>query len=547
MTLSLIPETAPFTGEQRAWLNGFFAGLLNYADGQEGPAGLSPEGFQPGSLATVPAAEPVHEEFPWHNPALSLGERLELAEGKPIERRLMAAMAQLDCGACGYLCQTYSEAIARGDEKDLSRCSPGGKPTLTKLRELIAAAATESPTIKPRPVNGHAAVNLAGPVSAAAPAEQPKYTRQTPFTARLLQKVPLNGSGSAKDTRLIAIDLTGSGISYLPGDSLGVCPVNCSDLVDDVLRRLHASGDEEVPTPDRRRLPLRESLQTVYDINKPSDALIELLAKRATNSTEAAALRQLVDGQEGGYLDDADILDVLTRFRSADLTPDEFVNVLSSLQPRLYSISSSLSAFPNQVHLTVGVVRFQQGARDRKGVCSTFLADRVQHGDPVRIYLQPSHGFRLPAGGATPIIMIGPGTGIAPFRAFLQERKCTGATGLNWLIFGDQHGETDFLYQSELQDYKASGLLTRLDTAFSRDQEEKLYVQHRLLEYAADVWAWIEQGAHIYVCGDAKRMARDVDQALQQIIVEQGRMKPADGKNFLQGLRTAKRYLRDVY
>ena len=544
MTVSLIPESAPFTGEQRAWLNGFFAGLLNFADGAQELPGVALQTLTSTDFKTAPA-ESAAEDFPWHDPSLSLDERLALAESKPLERKLMAAMAQLDCGACGYLCQTYSEAIARGDEKDLARCSPGGKPTAKKLKELMASASAESP-IKPATVNGNGAL-LHQEVTPSAPAAGPAYTRQNPFHGRLLQNACLNGPGSAKDTRLISIDLTGSDIAYLPGDSLGVWPVNCSDLVDDVLGRLHATGDEEVPTPDGRHIQLRQALLNVYDISRPSDALVELLAKRASNPGEAQASKELVDGNEGGYLEDADIVDVLTRFGSAELQPEEFVNVLSSLQPRLYSISSSQAAFPNEVHLTVGVVRYQHGARDRKGVCSTFLAERLQPGDAVPVYLQPSHGFRLPAETSIPIIMIGPGTGIAPFRAFLQERNATGARGLNWLVFGDQHGETDFLYRDELLTYKASGLLTRLDCAFSRDQAEKLYVQHRLLENAADVWAWIQQGAYIYICGDARRMARDVDQALQQIVADQGSMRPADAKAFVQQLAKAKRYQRDVY
>ncbi len=243
-------------------------------------------------------------------------------------------------------------------------------------------------------------------------------------------------------------------------------------------------------------------------------------------------------------------LDLLTHFPSARrLTVARLIAALSPIQPRLYSISSSPRAYPEEVHLTVGVVRYTRNGcqRVRKGVASTFLAERVQPGQKVRIFVQPSHGFRPPANGDTPIIMVGPGTGIAPFRAFLQERQTLGASGQNWLIFGNQRCAYDFLYQHELEQYLRAGLLTRLDTAFSRDQSEKIYVQHRMLEHAARIWDWLERGAHFYVCGDAKRMARDVDRALHQIVTEQGRLSEAEAKSYVAALVRAKRYQRDVY
>jgi len=523
--IPVIPDSAPFSGAQRAWLNGFLAGLVNEPSAQ------------PVSESTAPALVEQEEELPWHDPALSMDERLKLAEGQPKEHVLMAAMAQLDCGACGYVCKTYSQAIARGEEPDLTKCAPGGTETAKKLKQLLPAGGAASAGVV-----AVSEVRLKVPTTADG---KHVYDRRNPFPARMLACSPLTKSGSNKDTRLVALDLKNSGLSYKVGDSLGVYPQNCPDAVQWILEAFKASGAEDVPDRDGSRTDLHELLLRRCVITKPSVRLVELLAESASNATEATRLKAMVDESvpEG-----VEIVDLLTQFPSARPEIEEFVVALAPLQPRLYSIASSLRAHPDQVHLTVGVVRYLNGrGRQCKGVASSFLAERVRPGEKVKVFLQPSHRFHIPPDGQTPMIMVGPGTGIAPFRAFLQERKGTGATGKNWLFFGDQCSECDFLYEDELKGYQREGLLTRLDTAFSRDQREKVYVQHRMLQNGPAIWAWLQEGACFYVCGDAQRMARDVDQTLKQIVAEQGKLSSEAPGAYVAELAKAKRYQRDVY
>ncbi len=373
------------------------------------------------------------------------------------------------------------------------------------------------------------------------------FDRQRPFPAVVREVQPLTRVGSEKDVRFVAFDLRGSGLTYRAGDALGVYPENCPDLVQAILEALGATGDEPVATPDGRRCPAREALARAYTITRTSPQFLALLAQSASDPGEARRLRAAI---ADGLLEDQDVLDLLTHFPSArPAAIGDVIAALPPLQQRLYSISSSQQAYPEEVHLSVGVVRYTRNGcqRLRKGVASTFLAERMQPGQQVRIFVQRSHGFCLPASGETPIIMVGPGTGVAPFRAFLQERQALRATGKNWLFFGDQHRSCDFLYQDELEGYLRSGLLTHLDTAFSRDQPEKIYVQHRMLEHAPRIWKWLQRGAHFYVCGDARRMARDVDAALHQIVAEQGRLTAAEAKAYVAALVRAKRYQRDVY
>lgn len=531
-----IPDNAPFSPEQRAWLNGFFAAVLSMRANLVG-ASVSVDGARSLEAPTVPGpAIEAEEDFPWHDPSLSMGERLKLAEGKKPERQLMAAMAQLDCGACGYLCKTYSEAIARGKEMDLTRCAPGGRDTANMLKELVARNRLGT------------AANPITPDQVKIKKAESGYTRLNPFPARLLQCKPLNGAGSSKDTRLLTFDLKGSGLTYQPGDALGVWAENCSDTVDWILEAIEATGTEKVPVPDGALKPIRDALLRHYVVTKPSTALVELMARAATLPADVEGLKQLLSNDDPGIPDGYEVLDLLQQYRSARPPIEEFAAALSPLEPRLYSISSSLKACPNEVHLTVGVVRFlNPRGRQCKGVASTYLSERIRPGQKVRVFVQHSHGFRLPASGDTPIIMVGPGTGVAPFRAFLQERRVSGARGRNWLFFGDQRSEHDFLYREELERCQRQSVLTRLTTAFSRDQGQKVYVQHRLMEHAADIWAWLKQGAHFYVCGDAARMASDVDRALKQIVADQGTLAPEQAKAFVTDLSKAGRYQRDVY
>jgi sulfite reductase (NADPH) flavoprotein alpha-component len=373
------------------------------------------------------------------------------------------------------------------------------------------------------------------------------YSRQNPYTARLKQVLRLNHPDSAKDTRQVVIDLGTSGIEYLPGDSLGVYPRNCPELAKSIIERLGADHRESVALQNGSCVTAEDALLAHCTITKVSDGVLTLLANHAQKAREQEELRGMLTDDRENFLETADLLDVLERFPSIRLPIAELVNALPPILPRLYSIASSLRAHPGEVHLTVGVVRYNQRARARKGVCSTFLAERIQPGEALAVFVQPAHGFRLPADPSAPLIMVGPGTGIAPFRAFLEERAACGASGKNWLLFGDQHCELDFLYREELEELQKCGVLTRLDTAWSRAQSHKVYVQDRMREQAPLLWHWLQEGACFYVCGDAKRMAPDVDSALIEVAEKQGKLSPADAKAFVRQLAKEKRYLRDVY
>ena len=524
MEIVLVPESAPFNAEQRAWLNGFLAGWLGL---QEAAAVQS----APPLSAPAPDPSPEPEPEPWHDPALGLDDRLKLAEGQPLPRRLMAAMAQLDCGSCGYLCRTYSEAIASGDESSLTLCTPGGSDTAKALKRLVKEGGAAK--------NGDAAH-----VNGAAKPKGAGWSRENPYRARLRRSVNLNREGSEKETRHVEIDLGDDGPAYQVGDSLGIFPTNCDALVDDLLAELRATGEEVVGTPKNGRVPFREALSHHACLTEVTDSLLALLAGSASGD-EAAAIRDLID--DDAPIAGCDVLDVLRRFPGDRPSAPAFAAALSPLRPRLYSIASSPSRHAGQVHLTVRRVAYEANGRVRKGVASTLLADRIAPGSTLRVFVQKSHGFTLPADPDAPVVMIGPGTGVAPFRAFLHERDARNANGPNWLFFGDQRRAHDFLYEEELADLLGRGRLTRLDTAFSRDSERKLYVQHRILEQGAELFRWLESGAHVYVCGDARRMAADVDRALREVVKAHGGRDDGGAKAYLAALASSGRYARDVY
>ena len=380
------------------------------------------------------------------------------------------------------------------------------------------------------------------------------YSKDRPFPAKVTENRLLNKPGSAKETRHFVVSLAGSGLHYKAGDSLGVFPSNRPSEVDEILHRLAATGQEMV-SPAALRLPapipLREALAERLALSKPTRKAVEVLAAKATDAGDKARLAGLLAAESKdvlvNFLEEREFVDLLADFPSARPTPQEFVDQLRKLMPRLYSIASSAKVYPSDVHLTVAIVRYETNHRQRVGVCSTFLSDRVQLGSTsVPVFVSDSH-FGPPANGAADCIMVGPGTGIAPFRAFVQDRAAAGATGRNWLFFGDQKRGTDFLYEEEWQQHLSKGTLTRLDTAFSRDQLLKIYVQDRMRENAAELWSWIKGGAHFYVCGDAKRMAKDVDVALHAIIAEQGGMPLDAAAEYVKQMKKDKRYQRDVY
>ena len=382
----------------------------------------------------------------------------------------------------------------------------------------------------------------ARPAAPAAP-----YSRTNPFPARMLVNRRLSGPESEKDTRHFELDLTGWGLSFEVGDSVGVYPTNDPVLVDEIIRALGATGDEKVPRLKGEPTTLREALLKDYSITQPTPKFLKAIAQRADAAPTLSYLLAPDRKQDlQTYLWGMEVVDFLTEHPSVRFAPEEFVGLVSKLQPRLYSVASSLKAFPDQVHLIVDVVRYESNGRLRKGVASSFLAERADE-VPVPVFPSNAKHFHLPDNPDTPIIMVGPGTGVAPFRAYLQERHATGAKGKNWLFFGAQHVKCDFAYQEDFDVFMKKGILTRLDCAWSRDQAQKIYVQHKMAENADEIWKWIDEGAQFFVCGDARRMAKDVDATLRKIVQEQGGKTVDQANEYVEKLKSDKRYKRDVY
>jgi sulfite reductase (NADPH) flavoprotein alpha-component len=529
---SLVPETAPFSDEQRAWLNGFFAGLVSL-DGA-GVTALSPEqnaALMPG--ATNEFGDTDDGEAPWHDQTLPLPDRMKLAEGKPVRRKMMAAMAQQDCGQCGYNCEDYSNLVAAKKEERLNLCVPGGKETARMLKTLYQELGKS-----PAPPTAKAAIE---PV-ASTPAPGARPSRDNPTTGTFLSRRRLNKQGSEKETFHIEIDLKDSGLDYTVGDSFGIFPTNDPALVDAVLKALNAPAD--FPIGGRA---LRDVLTDGVSLSPAPDMLFQLYSY-LTGGERRLKAKALGAGEDPDR--DAATLDVLAaieKFPGIRPDPEAFIEALDPMQPRLYSISSSPKTHEGRVALTVDTVRYQIGKRYRLGVASTFLGQRVPAGAPLKVYVQKAHAFGLPADPQTPIIMVGPGTGVAPFRAFLHERMATKAKGRNWLFFGHQRSATDFFYEDEFAGMKAQGVLTRLSLAWSRDNNEKFYVQDRMREVGRDLWSWLTDGAHLYVCGDAKRMAKDVERAVVDIVAQHGARSTDQAIAFVADLKKQGRYQQDVY
>jgi sulfite reductase (NADPH) flavoprotein alpha-component len=550
---SFIPESAPFTPEQRTWLNGLFAGLFGLEDSVTPISAAEAAKLLPGLVAGGIAAAEIKTDnaaaaddgAPWHDPAMPMPDRMKLAESRPLPRRFMAAMAQQDCGQCGYNCNDYADALFGKSEKRLNLCVPGGKETSRMLKqlyqELESAPPQTAPTPAPAPVPAETA-----PVSptraAPAPIAGPGRSRDKPVQATFLARRRLNKAGSLKETWHIDIDLAGSNLDYVVGDSFGIFPANDSELVDAVLAAIDAPPD--FPIGDRT---LREELTDGVSLSPAPDMLFELIS-HMTGGERKQKAKKLASGQDpDGDAATLDVLAALHKFPRIRPDPEAFIESLDPLQPRLYSISSSLKTTPARVSLTVDAVRYEIGMRVRHGVCSTFLGGRVAPGDKVKVYVQRAQHFALPADPSKPVIMIGPGTGVAPFRAFLHERQATGAPGHNWLFYGHQRSQHDFFYEDELTTMHAAGFLTKLSLAWSRDGKEKVYVQQRMREAGRELWSWLNDGAHVYVCGDALRMAKDVEAALLDIITEHGGRAPADAAKFLAELKASDRYQADVY
>jgi sulfite reductase (NADPH) flavoprotein alpha-component len=526
--IEIIPSSAPFSEAQRSWLNGFFAGLLS----TDRPAPLSAE--QGAAVLQGPLSDGDDGEAPWHDQTMPIADRMKLAEGRPLRRRMMAAMAQQDCGQCGYNCNDYSDAIAGKAEARLNLCVPGGKETARMLKAL-------NEELERAPAASSGAV--AAPI-AAAPATIPELgrSRDNPAPATFVSRRLLNKPGSEKETWHIDFDLSGCGLDYVVGDSFGIFARNDLGHVDQIIALLGASHTTEV-----RGRTLREVLQDDVSLAPAPDTLFELLSF-ITGGAQREKARALAQGEDpDGDAATLDVMAALQKFSGVRPHPEAFVEALEPLQPRLYSISSSHNATPGRLSLTVDCVRYVIGKRKRLGLASTFLAERINPGDQVKVYVQKSHGFSLPQDPKTPIIMIGPGTGIAPFRAFLHDRRATGAPGKNWLFFGHQRSDYDFFYADELNAMKTSGLLTRMSLAWSRDGNKKFYVQDRMREVGRELWTWLAEGANVYICGDAKRMAKDVERALVDIVAQFGARSTDEAVLFVADLKKKGRFQQDVY
>lgn len=382
----------------------------------------------------------------------------------------------------------------------------------------------------------------------AAPAAAPAYSRSNPFQAEVLENINLNGRGSDRETRHLELSLEGSGLQYEPGDSLGIYPQNHPGLVDELIHEMGWNPGELVPvnTMGEER-PLRDALIHNYEITQLTKPLLEQVAQLSAGGK----LGELVKPESGqelrNYMKERDLLDLVRDFSLQKLPAGELVPLLRKMPPRLYSIASSAKANPDEVHLTIRAVRYHAHGRDRYGVCSVQIAERTEPGDTLPVFIQHNENFKLPSDGDVPIIMIGPGTGVAPFRAFMQEREEIGAEGKSWLFFGDRRFRTDFLYQVEWLRWLKDGVLTRMDVAFSRDSDAKVYVQHRMLEKSRELYAWLQEGAHVYVCGDEKHMAHDVHAALLTILEREGGMNADAAAAYLAEMQQQKRYQRDVY
>ena len=583
LTVPCVPENAPFTTEQRSWLNGMLAGIFSQA-----PAPLAPQQSGP-ALPILYGSQTGNAESLARQAAKSAkagGFTPEMIDMESYPHEQLATATQLV-----IITSTYGEGEPPDNAKPLHDFLHGDQaPRLDKLRyavlglgdsnypdfnrcakefdqrlsELGAQRLCESVYCDVDFEDDYAqwfdavleaadkspADNASVVTSTMTELEPPKpqetgYSRKNPFPAPILENLNLNREGSLKETRHLAFSLEGSGLTYEAGDALGVFPRNCPALVEEILRVTGFDGDESVPNPEGGDIPLHLALSEHYDITGLSKLFLAHYAPLA-NHPELNEL--LADGNDrlDAFLHGRQIIDPLVQFPARFGSARDFVGTLKKLSPRLYSISSSPNAHPGEVHLTVGAVRYETHGRARKGVCSTFLAG-LMPGDNVSVFVQPNRHFKPPAQADRPMIMVGPGTGIAPFRAFLQERQASAASGKNWLFFGDQRSGYDFLYEDQLTQMQGGGYLHRLDTAFSRDGTDKVYVQHRMIEQGRELFAWLEEGAHFYVCGDASRMAKDVDAALHAVIGEHSGLGEDHARRYVEILKKEKRYVRDVY
>ena len=602
MSVPWIPENAPFTAEQRAWLNGLLAGMFANAPEREAgtkqpqrivvlyasqtgtaeglarklakelraqgyaPAVATLVGYTPASLAAESCAlivastygdgdapegvEPFHEQlclehFPRMEKlsyaVLALGDRHYehfCRFGAELDARLAALggnriVDRVDCDV------DVEEPFAQWKTAVMARLNQG-----VTSEWMQDAGAAEKTATQPVAEKSARVTTQAKPVAADG---AKAFTREHPLLAPVIEKRSLTHSGSSKSTLHVAFSIEGTGVHYEAGDACGVIPTNDLNLVAEILQRLRFHGNEQVPSVKTGTTTLHDALAHERMITRLNRKIVQGYATRGG----CAALLEMAKPEHPSALEawvyDRGLIDLLVEYPGVIEDANELVALLPKLTPRLYSISSSPAAHAGEIHATVSVVRFRAHGRERGGVCSTLLADRTEVADRLPIYIQPNRKFKLPTNGDAPILMIGPGTGIAPFRGFLHERRALGQTGKNWLFFGERSKATDYLYREELEAMHADGHLTRLDTAFSRDGNEKVYVQDRMLEQGAELWRWLEDGASVYVCGDASKMAKDVHGTLCRVVREQGAMSAEAADEYVAALKETHRYHQDVY
>ena len=568
-----LPDDAPFTPEQRAWLNEFLATALADAN-RNSTAPAIPVTILYGSQTGT--AEGLAKKLlkllkkGHYEPLLAdmaTYDKDRLAE----EKNLLVIVSTYGDGeapdsAAGFHRWLMSDqapkldalrysVLALGDSSypDFCKCGTEFDTRLAELgaTRIVARIDVDLDPDEPFAQWSNAITAALAPSTVSTQKNEVEaeveqgFSKSRPFPATVLVNRNLNGPG-AKATHHLAFSLKGSGLEYDAGDALAVLPHNDPKMVDEILSNLPIKPDE-VPGRDGVDVPLRDALIAHYDIG----CLSKVVVKKWQSFSGSPYLRSLVEADDANawkeFLQGRELIDLVLNHPADFADAEEFVSILKKLQPRLYSIASSPRAHPGEVHLCVGIVRYHSHGRTRGGVCSTFMADRLDSETQPRVFIHGNHAFRLPADPDKPIIMVGPGTGIAPFRAFLEDRRATGAKGLNWLFFGNPHQATDYLYKEEIEQFVADQTLSRLDLAWSRDQKQKIYVQDLMLKNGAEIWAWLNDGASFYVCGDASRMAKDVDTTLRSIAREHGKLSDDECDAFMAELKKAKRYQRDVY
>ena len=572
-----IPDTAPFTPEQRLWLSDFLGKMLVQPAGGAAASGPTVPvtvlfGSQTGTAEGLAKKlikalkkgnfEPNLQDMASYEKENLAKEKNLLVitstygDGEPPDSAL-ELHTWLMSDEAPKLEDVNFSVLSLGDSSypDFCQC---GTEFDARFEALGATRIYDRVDVDVDPDEPYAewskaVIGILAPAAGAMPSseedvddiEEVGFSKKNPFPSAVLNNYNLNGPGS-KETHHIEFSLVDSDLEYEVGDALGVYPQNPENVVDEILAGLPFRAGE-VPDLYGKDIPLREALINLYDIGNINKSLIEKWQKRSGSPY----LRSLVEADDRKLWEDfcwgRDLVDLVLNYPADFSDAEDFVSVLKKLQPRLYSIASSPKAHPGEVHLCVGIVRYETHGRKRGGICSTFLSDRLNSETKPGVYLHHNNAFRLPENGDVPVIMVGPGTGIAPFRAFLEERKATESKGKNWLFFGNPHQESDYLYKDELESYMADGTLGKLDLAWSRDQKEKVYVQNLMVNEGAELWKWLEDGAAFYVCGDASRMAKDVDKALLTLIQENGGKSEEEAVAYVAQLKKDKRYLRDVY